>query len=47
MDPFYMARTQGPPSLNPRYYAHVEERVLCSAECVVDVVVDDDQRGLF
>jgi hypothetical protein len=47
MDPLHMAGTQGPPSLNPRYYAHVHRRVLCNAECATSVVVDDDHHGLF
>jgi hypothetical protein len=38
-DPLHMAGTQGTPSLNPRYYAHVYERVLCNAECAAHVVV--------
>jgi hypothetical protein len=42
-----MAGTQGPPSSNPRYYAHIHERVLCNAECAANVVVDDDHHGLF
>jgi hypothetical protein len=42
-----MAGTQGPPSLNPRYYAHVHGRVLCNVECATNIVVDDDHHDLF
>jgi hypothetical protein len=42
-----MARTQGPPYLNPRYYANIHERVLCNAECAANVVVDDNHHDLF
>jgi hypothetical protein len=45
--PIHMAGTQGPPSSNPRYYAHVHIRVLYNAECAANVVVDDDHHGLF
>jgi hypothetical protein len=47
MDPLHMARTQVPPSLNLRYYAHVHGRVLCNAECTTNIVVDDDHHDLF
>jgi hypothetical protein len=42
-----MGGIHGPPSLNPRYYAHIHERVLCNAECVANIVVDDDHHGFI
>jgi hypothetical protein len=47
MDPLHMAGTQGPPSSNPRYYAHVHGRVLYNAGYTANVVVDDDYHDLF
>jgi hypothetical protein len=39
MDQFHMAETQGTPSLNPRYCAHVHRGVLCNAARTTNIVI--------
>jgi hypothetical protein len=40
-------RNTKPTFFESRYYAHVHKRVLCNAECAVNIVVDDNHHSLF